>query len=295
MSNLFVTESNCADTVKLLDSFLVNEVTPEEFASISKHLEACPGCLQEFDVRRRLRTRVRGAVKQQPVDPYLRTRVLATVRTQQQGAGWFNWQRQISAAAAMLVICVGVFVAYQLGHLRWTTASQDSFIASLSKRVAGIMSVGLREHVHCSVFRKYPKVPRPLETVRRHLPDAYQPVIPMLAAHVPKEFHVAIAHECGYGDRDVVHIGMKGGSKLMSLIVTRKRAGDRFSAEHATAVLAAAGASVFTAGAQRFQIAALESREYLVYLVSDLPKEENSQIMVALAPQVRSYLDTLGS
>jgi hypothetical protein len=157
------------------------------------------------------------------------------------------------------------------------------------------MSVGLREHVHCSVFRKYPKEPQPLETVRRRLPDAYQPVIPMLAAHVPKHFHVAIAHECGYGDRDVVHIGLRGGSKLMSLIITRKRAGDRFTADDATSVLGAAGAPVYSAGVQRFQITALESRDDLVYLVSDLSNEENSRIMLALAPQVRTFLDTLRS
>jgi hypothetical protein len=161
--------------------------------------------------------------------------------------------------------------------------------------VAGLMSVGLREHVHCSVFRKYPKNPRPLERVRRALPDAYQPVLPMLTAHVPKNFHVAIAHECGYGDRDVVHIGLKSHSNLMSLVITRKRSGDRFDASDARAVLAAAGVSVFTAGAQRFQIAALESRDYLVYLVSDLSQEENSLTMLALAPPMRSFLDNLRS
>ena len=297
MTNIFVTESDCANTVRLLDSFLVNEVTPDEFSSVSKHLEACPSCLQEFDVRRRVRARVRSAVKEQPVDPYLKTRVLANVRAEERGdqrrTCWFTWQRGISAIAATLVMCIGVFAAYELGHLRWTTASQDSFIASISKRVAGIMSVGLREHVHCSVFRKYPKNPRPLETVRRHLPEAYQPVIPMLAAHVPKDFHVAIAHECGYADRDVVHIGLKGGSKLMSLIITRKRAGDRFKADEATSVLAAAGTPVYSAGVQRFQITALESRDYLVYLVSDLSKDENARIMLAVAPQMRRFLDTL--
>lgn len=293
MTNFFVTESDCANTVRLLDSFLVNEVTPEEFSRVSKHLEACPSCLQELDMRRRVRARVRSAVQEQPVDPYLKTRVLANVRAEQRGDGWFTWQRGISAVAATLVMCIGVFAAYELGHLRWTTASQDSFIASISKRVAGIMSVGLREHVHCSVFRKYPKNPRPLETVRRHLPESYQPVIPMLAAHVPKDFHVAIAHECGYGDRDVIHIGLKGGSKLMSLIITRKRAGDRFTADDATSVLAAASTPVYSAGVQRFQITALESRDYLVYLVSDLSKDESARIMLAVAPQVRSFLDNL--
>jgi anti-sigma factor (TIGR02949 family) len=295
MSNVFATQSNCATTVRLLDAFLTNEVTPEQFADISKHLEGCPSCDQELDARRRLRTRLRDAVKEQPVDPYLRTRVLANVRAQKRDAGWFGRQRQISAVAAMLLVGVGVFAAYELGHLRWTTASQDSFIATLSQRMAVIMTVGLRNHVHCAVFRKYPSNPRPLETVRQHLPDAYQPVIPMLTAHVPADFRVAIAHECGYGDRGVVHIGLKSTSKLMSLIITRKRAGDRFTSDDATAVLAAAGAPVFTAGAQRFQIAALESREYLVYLVSDVSKEENSRIMLALAPEVRNFLDTLRS
>jgi anti-sigma factor (TIGR02949 family) len=295
MKNRLVTESNCANTVRLLDSFLVNEVTTEEFARISQHLEACPSCVQELDARRRLRSRLRDAAKDQPVDPYLRTRVLANVRAQRRPSGWSTWQRQILAFAAVLVLCLGLGVAYSLGYLRLAAESEDSFIASLSRRVSVMMSVGLREHVHCSVFRKYPQNPRPLESVRRQLPEEYQPVIPMLTSHVPKDFHVAIAHECGYGDRDVVHIGLKSRSKLMSLIITRKRAGDRFTTEHATAVLAAAGAPVYTAGAERFQIAALESREYLAYLVSDLSSDETARIMLALGPQVRSFLDTLRS
>jgi hypothetical protein len=293
MNNLLVTGSNCASTMRRLDAYLDNQLAPEDFAGVSQHLGNCPACRQELDVRRRLRSRIQAAVKEQPVSSYLETRILANVRAQQRRSGWSAWRRQMSAVAAVLLVTAGTFVAYHVGHLRWTAASQEAFIASLSEHVAGIMSIGLREHVHCSVFRKYPKTPKPLEAVRQHLPQQYQPVLSLVTANVPKGFSVAVAHECGYADREVIHIGLRSSSKLMSVIITRKRSGDTFTSRDALPVLAAAGADIYTAGVQRFQIAGFESRDYLVYLVSDLPKDANSQIMVALGPQVRSLLDTM--
>jgi hypothetical protein len=41
---------------------------------------------------------------------------------------------------------------------------------------------------------------------------------------------------------------------------------------------------------QRFRISAFETRDYLVYFISDLPKDKSSEIMLALGPQVRDFL-----
>jgi hypothetical protein len=64
--------------------------------------------------------------------------------------------------AAALLLAVGGFIAYQLGHLSLTVSSQESYIATVSNRVTTLMQVGLGDHLHCAVFRKYPKDPVPV-------------------------------------------------------------------------------------------------------------------------------------
>jgi hypothetical protein len=220
---------------------------------------------------------------------------MAQVRGQERRPLRFDWRHQLSAAGVALTIVITAAIAYQLGYMRWTASSQASYIASISQRIAGIMSIGLREHVHCSVFRDYPKQLKPVAELETRMPKEYRPVIPIVTAHVPSDFKVAIAHECGFVDRSVIHIGMKSESRLLSVVLVRKKAGETFTDADVTSVLAASGAKVYTAGVQRFQIAAVESRDYLVYLVSDLPKSENGQLMLAMGPRIQAYLDWLGS
>lgn len=54
--------------------------------------------------------------------------------------------------------------------------------------------------------------------------------------------------------------------------------------------LSQAGIPFYRSGVQRFEIASFETRDHLVYLVSDLPQQENMRMMLAVAPGVRSVL-----
>jgi hypothetical protein len=50
---------------------------------------------------------------------------------------------------------------------------------------------------------------------------------------------------------------------------------------------------MYQTGIQRFQMTAFETRDYLVYLISDFSKEKNTDMMLALAPPVREFLGRL--
>jgi hypothetical protein len=41
---------------------------------------------------------------------------------------------------------------------------------------------------------------------------------------------------------------------------------------------------------QRFNIAAFETRDSLVYVISDLSAEKNSRLMLAMAPALKKFL-----
>ena len=81
-----------------------------------------------------------------------------------EGVALFMNRMRAEFQNAMLM--TGAGAVYQLGHLRFTTASQESYIASVSNRVATLMRVGLGDHIHCAVFRKSKKTPPVARTVK---------------------------------------------------------------------------------------------------------------------------------
>jgi hypothetical protein len=73
-------------------------------------------------------------------------------------------------------------------------------------------------------------------------------------------------------------------------LITRKQEGEALSPAEVGAALAESGIPVYTARVQRFRVAAFDAGKYLAYVISDLSNSENSQIAVALAPEVRQFL-----
>src|SRR5947209_15006971 len=101
-----------------------------------------------------LKGRLQKAVRTVEVPAFLESRIRAELRTAPRISA--SWSALAALGGAMALLTIGI-LGYQHGHLRLTRGSQDAYISSLSQNVASIMSVGLRDHVHCSVFRKYPK------------------------------------------------------------------------------------------------------------------------------------------
>jgi anti-sigma factor (TIGR02949 family) len=297
MSNVFMTDSTCTETLRRLDAYIDNEIDSAAGVAIAAHVETCPSCHEELDLRRRLRGRLKQAVASAPAAPYLQTKVLARVRASRPGPTWFGMPRQIAAVAAMLLVSIGVTgVAYQLGHLRFTTSMQESYVASISSRVAGIMRIGLGDHVHCGVFRKYSKADQPsLEQMESDLGPDYKGLLGVVAPHVPVGFHVVQGHRCKYHGRQFVHLIMKSDSRLISVVIAHKQTGETFRNSTLVPVIEHGGLPIYHASVQRFDLSGFETRDHLVYLISDAPAKETRELMIALAPGIGNYLAKLES
>ena len=237
----------------------------------------------------RLREQLQRAVRSQDVPPYLEARIRATVLAG--GPRARPWARQWAGlAAAVALLGAGGAIAFQLGHLRITTASQASYIASVSNRVASIMRVGLGDHLHCAYFRKFPKDPPGMEEFVRAMGPDYSALIPIVRKQIPERFRLEGAHQCRHHERRFMHIVLQDRSQLISLVVAKKIPGESFDTEGLLPALAQSGLSIYRAGVQRFEIASFESRDHLIYFISDLPKEENMGHLLAMAPAVKQVL-----
>ncbi len=178
----------------------------------------------------KLRQQLQRAVRSTEAPQYLESKIRANIRTsgaRQPLQFRYSWM----AAAAALAVVVSSVIAYQLGHLRLTASSQESYIASVSNHVASIMRVGLRDHLHCAYFRKYPKDAPKLENIEGKLGKPYRGMIPIVRKHAPADFQVMMTHHCSYQGRDFVHLTLRRGSQLLSVVLAVKQDGESFKTE----------------------------------------------------------------
>lgn len=289
-----MTNIGCIETLRRLDAYIDDRLPKNEMAAISTHIESCAACHGELDLRRRLKDRLRSVVTGSPVSPFLETRVLASVRAAEKAGKWSVWGRQIAIVASALAICFVIAgISWQLGHLRFTAEAQESYIAKISLQVSNLMRVGLGDHVHCSVFGHVPKVLPRAEEVPNQLPPEYRELLTVTLPHIPPGYRLYTAHQCRYHKRQFVHLSMKNGSRLVSLIITRKQPGEAFDAREVISGLATTDLPMYTGSVQRFEIVAFQTRDHLAYVVSDLPRGGSAKIMLALAPAVQTFLRSM--
>ena len=163
------------------------------------------------------------------------------------------------------------------------------------------MRVGLGGHIHRSVFRKYPKNALSAQEAIAKMNPEYAGLAAIVRGQVPEKYRMTLAHECRYQGRRFVHVSLMDDamddamddSHTMSLVITRETSDESFTTEGALPALIQSGIPMYQAGVQRFQLTAFETPGYLVYFVSDLPKNQNTNLMLAIGPRVRDFLEAL--
>ncbi len=280
-------DNNCDHILEYLDSSSDLEFR-DDAAGLLRHVETCPACTAEIQARRELRDRLRAAVRGVETPENLERRVQAAIRPR---AGRMISRPWMMALAACFAIAFGVNVAYQFGSLRFTAQGQNDYISSISFKVPPVIAIGLQDHVHCAFYRKYPKEPPSNQSLLEKLGVADSGLLAIVQQNVPSGFKAMLAHHCGYQGRQYTHITMQSDSNLMSLVIARKGEGESMSTSGMLSVLSESGIPMYTAGVQRFRVAAFETREHLVYVVSDLSAEKNSQLLLAMAVGLKSFLD----
>lgn len=240
----------------------------------------------------RMNERLKGAVQSVSAPPYLAARIRSGIGAVRHRS---VWAPRLMAVAATVAVCMGATVAYQLGYLRLTANSQESYVASVSNQVATIMRAGLRDHLHCAVFRKYPQEPPKVEDLARHMGPKYAGLMQIVRSHAPGGYRLMMAHQCKYQGRGFVHLALAKGGHMLSMVIAVKAEGESLATENLVPALSEAGIPIYRSGVQRFQIAAFESRDHLVYVISDLPQQKNMEMSVAIAPGVKEFLSRLES
>ncbi len=267
-------EPACRKALSQLDPYLDNELAAESNLDLLDHFRDCPSCSEEAEERRKMRARVRSAAREVALPRGLEDRVRQRLRESQQPRGS---RFHLMAIAATLVISVGTWAAYRFG----APHGMDT-----------ILAIGLGDHVHCAVVRQTanpPKVPT------NKLAPEWHELVPVVARYVPPDLPFSLAHECTYQKRKFVHMTFRNQDSLLSVVITRKQGSESLRSANLLPALVEGGIPIYAAADQKFQVASFEDSDYLVFTVSNMPPRRNLNVLVALAPAVRRFLDKVGA
>jgi anti-sigma factor (TIGR02949 family) len=285
-----MTAMKCTKIEDQADLYLDGQMDQSETEAFRKHLGTCRACAAFLANRAAVRQRMRTVARNVEIPAELGERVRMAVSREAAKRNRFDplYGRTLLAIAAGLLITAG-FYYWPSRDLRPAhVESKSEFIARVSAAVPPIMRVGLAQHVHCGVFREYPQDPPKLIDLARE-EGASPALVNALESHTPEGCHVVMAHRCSYNGRTFTHLIARGDDHLMSLLITRRDTGDAFEKD-LKSVADEVNTPIFAAQSDAYSVAAFETPEYLVYLVSDFDAAENLKAMEAMTPSLRAAL-----
>jgi hypothetical protein len=238
-----------------LDSYIDNELLTESNLEMIEHFRRCDSCTEQARERRNTRRRLQKAVRNVPVPPELEQRIRDRLRQPKQPQ---PKKLFLMAIAAVLALCFGV--------IRSRNSSGE------------LLRMAFDDHLHCAVIHH--PAPR-VAGEPNQLPERLRGLTGVMQEHVPSGFALVLAHECRDRGRTFVHLTFGDGQHLLSLIITGRQNGESL------------GEGVRRAALGRFQLAAFETDQFLVYTVSDLQPQPNAGILAASEPGLRAFLDRI--
>lgn len=295
MNIVNIEDDYCKRIRSYLDSYLNNELLVETNHEVLKHLETCEACSRSLRDRARLKDQLKRAVMQEYAPVALRERISGNLRSKRR----FKLSTvtfALAAAAAVVVIALTVSFALKPNYGKQAL----SLHAEVGKGdVTGqLLKIGFDDHVYCAIDHGMANRQFTVEQVSERLGAEYAGLADVLRQRMPEDYRIVVGHRCHYQGREFIHLIMRNQSDEVSLVVTRKN-GEAFPAAGAATITAAAarddaaGVPIYERSWQNAQVAGMETRDYLVFVVSNSTRDDNLQIASRLAPSVRDFLNKI--
>ena len=208
---------------------------------------------------------LRRAIENEPVPRDLEARVRARLASPRRAAGW---GRLVSSLVMLVIVMGGVlFVSH--------------------RKTSDLLALGVNDHVHCAIAGNYPR-----QTMRVQMTEGLGPQFaPMLEPVIEAADMDSIvsAHRCTIMGRSYVHVILRRGQMLLSVILTRRGNGDVFPGDEMARMVHHSEVPMHDARMAGYSVAGFESGEWLGYVVSAMPDTRNRELAERIAPVVENY------
>jgi anti-sigma factor (TIGR02949 family) len=280
-------DGQCRRVRSYLDSYLNNELLVETNHEVLAHIETCEACSQSLDDRARVKAQLKRAIMREYVPVELRDRISADLR-RSRGFSFNRFSVAFAAAAAVLVFAAATFFIWR------TTSKPLSIQAEVAAGdVTGeILKIGFNDHVFCAIDHNLANKQFTPQQISAELGPEYSGLLSLVKERIPGSYSVAVGHRCHYRGREFIHLIMRNPDQLMSLVITRKN-GEVFPTDGAAAIMRASGVPIHETSWHNVQVAGLETRNYLAFVISNNSREGNEQIAARLAPAISDFLRRL--
>lgn len=189
----------------------------------------------------------------------LRARLDSRVRSQ--------WGRLISSLAALVLI---------LGGMQYYAI----------QKTRTLQRVGIDDHLHCAIGDVYPHQKQRVEMVEGLGP--YSPILQPILDESPGD-QVESAHRCTVNGRTYVHVILRRGTTLISVILTKRNGNAETFPGSLTAFMEKGSGHLHADELDGYSVSGFEAGAYLGYVVSALPGQQNSELAGRVAPVIRRY------
>lgn len=295
---------DCRDFKELLDSYLCGELAVETNHTMLGHAERCCPCRSELAARRQLRESLRRVCSREKMSDQAMESLRARLRseaTERMGnkTGWRNWfvrffemRSLIPAAivAGLLFLIGGAWGLYVLrrGDIndRRTAALSPEHIKALELS-ASLIDETASDHRTCAPY--FINATKPAEmpnSVREYDPACVR--LDKVAAEGAMGLTLRAAHVCGHGERKFAHLVYTRDGQLISLLVTVRDSRALKAGEVPPFDGLALDAQRFTY--DHLALGAYQTARHIVFVVSELPENENTALAERLAKPVINHL-----
>ena len=271
--------SDCKNTQEILDLYLDNELLVETSQSVFEHLDSCPNCAAESERRLALRRLLKGTSTldddyMEGTEKALRRKIESALQTNQgrrMRAG-IRWGL-LAAACLIFILALGY---WRIGKIQKLASSSGVLLASMDRDAVG-------NHQACALTYP-PGWTYDRQRIVRKLTPRFASLVDVVGRN-HGSYELIEGHNCSFQQRRYVHLIFRGNGHTVSVFIEQH---DPVGKPDSSPP-----AEISEAHYSVYEVASVDTGIHRIYVVSDLPSEENATLAKQLFPETLKFVQTM--
>lgn len=261
----------CQDFHEIIDSYLCDELLTETNHEVLRHLEACAACRGVIESRRILRTQLKSAVKNSPqfqMRDVFYNRLCAQLKQSAntsespKNVFWMN-RNSWMAMAASIIFAVGLGFWIFQSQPEQISSTENNLINNEKVQNAVLADFAVGDHQNCAVKYNLADEPVEIDLASAEYADLRQAVLTPLE-NAAEKYDFLESHTCKFAGHNFTHIVFRHHDKTVSVLLTDLQNYPMLK-----------NSEIAKITANGYQVARFDVKDKAVFVVSDLPEQEN--------------------